>query len=121
MAPNILANLLPGPLSLSIGGKAYAAFLDDPSDDVFAIAPGVEGRYALPFGLPAAVVANVFYAPEIITFGEADNVLDFNVRFEVQATSRLVGFVGYRLLEFDRDDGDEDIVDHVQFGVRFAL
>jgi hypothetical protein len=121
MAPNVLANVVPGPLSLSIGGKVYAAFLDDPSDDVLGIAPGVEGRYALPFGLPAAVVANVFYAPEIITFGEADNVLDFNVRFEVQATSRVVGFVGYRLLEFDRDNGDDQIVDNVQFGVRFAF
>ena len=121
MAPNVLANVLPGPLSLSIGGKVYAAFLDDPSDDVLGIAPGVEGRYALPFGLPAAVVANVFYAPEIITFGEADNVLDFNARFEIQATASVVGFVGYRLLDFDRDDGDDQIVENAQLGVRFAF
>ena len=122
MVPIIQTNIVPGPLSLSVGAKAFGAFLADPSDDVFAIAPGVEGRYALPFGgIPMGIVTNVFYAPEILTFGEADNVLDFNIRFEAQFTQSVVGFVGYRLLEFDRDGGDDQIVENVQFGVRFAF
>jgi hypothetical protein len=121
LAPDVLANLVPGPLALAIGGRAYAALLDDPDDDVFGLAPGLEARYALPFGTPMAVVANVFYAPEILTFGESDNVFDFNARFEVQFTSAVVGFVGYRLLEFDRDNGDDQITDDLQFGVRFAF
>ena len=122
LAPNVLATLLPGPLSLTIGGKAYAALLDDPDDDVFGLAPGLEARYALPFGTPMAVVGNIFYAPDILTFGDADDVLDFNVRFEVQFVPRAVGFVGYRLLDFDRDEaGDDEIVENVQLGLRFAF
>jgi hypothetical protein len=122
MVPNILANAVPGPLSLTIGGKVYAAFLDDPDDGVFGLAPGVEARYALPFGTPMAVVGNIFYAPDILTFGDADDVLDFNVRYEVQFIPRAVGFVGYRLLDFDRDEaGDDEIVENVQLGLRFAF
>ena len=122
LAPDVLANLVPGPLALAIGGRAYAALLDDPDDDVFGLAPGLEARYALPFGTPMAVVGNVFYAPDILTFGDADDVLDFNVRFEVQFIPRAVGFVGYRLLDFDRDEaGDDEIVENVQLGLRFAF
>ncbi len=101
---------------------SYAALLDDPDDDVFGLAPGLEARYALPFGTPMAVVGNIFYAPDILTFGDADDVLDFNVRFEVQFIPRAVGFVGYRLLDFDRDEGEDDeIVENVQLGLRFAF
>jgi len=122
MSSGVLENLIPGPLSVSIGGRAYAALLDDPDDDVFGLAPGAEARLTLPFGTPMYAVANFFYAPDIITFGDAKDVLDFNARFEVQFLPRAVGFVGYRLLEFDREQGgDEDIVNSVQLGLRFTF
>src|SRR3712207_6427741 len=50
MSSGVLENLIPGPLSVSIGGRAYAALLDDPDDDVFGLAPGAEARLTLPFG-----------------------------------------------------------------------
>ncbi len=69
-----------------------------------------------------AMVGNIFYAPDILTFGDADDVLDFNVRYEVQFIPRAVGLVGYRLLDFDRDEaGDDEIVENVQLGLRFAF
>ncbi len=84
---------------------------------MFGLAPGAEARYALPM----AVVANIFYAPEIITFGEADDILEFNVRYELQVASRAVGSVGYRLLDVDRDNGDDQAVENVQLGLRLAF
>ncbi len=69
-----------------------------------------------------AVVANIFYAPEIITFDDADDILDVNVRYELQVASRAVGFVGYRLLDRGRDNaGDDQVVEDVQLGLRFAF
>jgi hypothetical protein len=110
-------------ISFSVGGKAHMAFLDEPDDEVFSLAPGAEVRVSLPFQLPMAVVGSVFYAPDILTFGDAEHVWDLNLRFEVQFLQSTTGFVGYRVLEFDREEsgGDDTIVDGFQFGVRFAF
>jgi hypothetical protein len=57
-----------------------------------------------------------------MTFDDADNILDVNVRYEFQVSSRAVGFVGYRLLDRGRDNaGDDEIVENVQLGLRFAF
>lgn len=121
MVPVLTQDVGPGPITVRIGGRAYGALLADPSDDVFALAPGIEGRFALPTGIPTAVVANIFYAPDIVTFGNADDVVDFNTRFEAQFTERVTGFVGFRLLSFDRDVGEDDIVENFQLGIRVAF
>lgn len=122
MMPGLLRGWGPDFLTLSLGVKAHLGLLADPDEEVFDLAPGAEARIALPFDTPMAVVASVFYAPDILTFGDADSALDFNLRYEVQFLEHATGFVGYRLLEFDRDGGgDDDIVDSFQFGLRFAF
>lgn len=122
MVPGLLRGTVPDFLTLSAGGKAHFAFLDEPDQEVFDLAPGLEARVALPFGTPMAVVGNVFYAPDILTFGDAESVWDFNVRLEVQFLETTTGFVGYRVLDFDRDDGNDDtIVSSFQVGLRFAF
>lgn len=117
----IVPVLAQGPFFLSVGGRAHGALLADPSDDVFALAPGLEGRFVLPGQIPGSVFTSFYYAPEILTFGNADDVIDFNIRYELPFTERFTGFVGFRLLNFDRDDGEDDIVEHVQIGVRFGF
>jgi hypothetical protein len=110
------------PVTFKFGGKALAGLLDE-GDDVVAFAPGAEARFNLSAGRPMAVVGNIFYAPDILTFGNADNVLDFNVRYEVGFTDRATGYAGYRVLTFDRDPGrgEDDIAEGLQIGVRFAF
>jgi hypothetical protein len=56
-----------------------------------------------------------------MTSGGADNILDFDVRYELRASSRAVGVAGYRLLDRGRDDaGGDQVVEDVQLGLRFA-
>jgi hypothetical protein len=125
MAPGVLdqINIVPDYLTLSVGGKVVAGLLADPDDDVVGIMPGAEARWLIPlFGLQTWVVGNIFYAPDILTFGDADDILDFSVNYEVQFLENTAGFAGYRLLSFDRDSGGEDdIVDTLQVGVRFTF
>jgi hypothetical protein len=123
LAPDLLDRFLPPNITLRLGGKAMMALLDDPSDEVFSVGPGVEARVALPFleATPVAGVGEVYYAPDILTFGEASRMFEFSGRVEVQFLESTVGFVGYRRLEFDRDGGDDTIVNNVMFGLRFAL
>jgi hypothetical protein len=81
LAAGLLRNLLPDLLELSLGARALIGLLDDPDDDVVGIAPGVAARARLPVGGPPMYIASdFFYAPDILTFGDADAVADFNVR-----------------------------------------
>jgi hypothetical protein len=123
LAPDLLERFMPPNISLRLGGKAMMALLDDPSDEAFSIGPGVEARVGLPFleNTPVAAVGEVYYAPDILTFGEAKRTFEFSGRVEVQFLQNTTGFVGYRRLEFDRDTGDDEIVNNVMFGLRFAL
>jgi hypothetical protein len=123
LAPGVLRNLLPDLLQVSLGARGLVGLLDDPDDDVVGIAPGAGARVRLPLGGPPMYIAgDFFYAPDILTFGDADAVIDFNVRYELQFLQNTTGFVGYRLLDFDRDGGgDDEIVDSLNVGLRFAF
>ncbi len=123
LAPGVLRDLLPDFLQVSLGARGLVGFLDDPDDDVFGIAPGAAARVRLPLGGPPMYIAgDFFYAPDILTFGDADSVMDFNVRYELQFLQNTTGFVGYRLLDFDREDrGKDEIVDTFNVGLRFAF
>ena len=121
MAPGLLQPLLPEWLTLSIGGKAQFGFLTDPDDDVISLMPGAEARISIPlFGLQTAAMADVFYAPDALTFGDATGTLDVSANYEVQVLAHTWLFVGYHLQRFTRDDqGEENIVDTAQGGFRF--
>jgi YfaZ precursor/EF hand len=122
LAPGLIDQWLPAFLSLSLGGKAYLGMLDDPDDDLFALAIGAEARADLPLEIPMAAVGRVFYAPDIVTFGDSDTVLEIDGRFEVRFLPGTTGFVGYRLLNFEREgSGEEKIVNGLHAGLRFAF
>jgi hypothetical protein len=122
MAPGLIDQWLPPFFSLSLGGKAYLGLLDDPDDDLFALAVGAEARADLPLDVPVAAVGRIFYTPDIVTFGDSDTVLEFDVRFEARFLERTTGFVGYRLLNFEREaGGEEKIVNGLHAGLRFAF
>jgi hypothetical protein len=38
------------------------------------------------------IAGDFFYAPDILTFGDADRVIDFNVRYELQFLQNTTGF-----------------------------
>lgn len=122
MASGLIDQWLPPFISLSLGGKLYLGLLDDPDDDNFAIAPGAEARVNLPLEVPMSVVGRIFYAPDIVTFGDSDTVIEFDTRFEVRFLPQTTGFVGYRVLNFEREAGGEDkIVNGIHAGIRFAF
>jgi len=110
-------------LSLSVGARGYLALLASPgNDDVFGAAPGVEVRYPLPLPYPVTVVGSLFYAPDILTLGDAENIVDLDLRGETELVPGVVGFAGYRVFRFDRDEGgDKNAANEFQFGGRIAF
>jgi hypothetical protein len=107
------------PFSFGAGAKAYVFALDDADEDLVAGALGGRVRYTIPANIPMHVSTEAFYAPEITTTSGGDNMLDFNVRFAVEFIPRTTGFIGYRLLEVDLDDGrDVELDDNIHVGLQ---
>jgi hypothetical protein len=117
------ANIDLGPVTFTFGPQLYAALLDEENSDIMAMSIGTDVRLDLAPSLGLAVTGQAYYAPDILTFGSADNVVDLSARLEVGLADRLILFGGVRLFEFDltEGEGDRTLQDEVfaGFGYRF--
>jgi hypothetical protein len=99
------ANLNLGRLSLMLGPQAYAALLRDENQDVMAISVGTQVRFTLNQRMGLAIAGHAYYAPDILTFGSADNLKDLGARVELGLADQVKVFGGMRWFEFDLTDG----------------
>lgn len=112
-----------GPLSVAVGPQVYAALLEDENNDVMSVSVGAEVRLLLNRRSGLAVRGHAYYAPDILTFGSADNLTDLSARAEIGLGDRVIAFGGMRWFEFDLTEGggertlQEEIF--VGFGYRF--
>lgn len=108
-------------LSFMVGPVAYAALLGDENEDVFALALGAEARFRLLRNPRVDIVGQAVYAPDILTFGSADNVWDVVGRAEIPITDRVTGFGGFRLFEIDLLEGKKELEETVHLGLRYRF
>ncbi len=111
------------PLTFGVGVKTYLGSLDDINEDVFAFGIGGEVRYTIPGTMPMALYARGFYAPDITSFADAEEVIDYTFGFQIEALPQTTAFIGIRHLEFETDDdGDyEADDDELHLGVRLTF
>ena len=110
------------PLTFGVGIKGYLGHLDDPDEDVLAFAIGGEARYTIPGTMPMAIYARAFYAPEITSFSGIDEVIDYQVGFQIEALPQTIAFVGVRHFEMEIDEGDYELDDdNLHIGVRLTF
>jgi hypothetical protein len=107
--------------ALNVGPRVYGAQLNIENQDVFAVALGGELSYFLGRNRVTAVSLSAFYAPDIITFGNADEVTDIAIRFETNLTASTRIFVGYRSLEFNLPNLVREVDDGAHVGVRYRF
>jgi hypothetical protein len=117
------ANLDIGRLTLRFGPQVYAALLDEENNDVLAMSVGAEARFVLNRRMGLAVSGQAFYAPDILTFGAADNLTDLSARVEVQAGPQLLAFGGMRWFEFDliEGGGEQTLQEELFVGVGYRF
>jgi hypothetical protein len=111
-----------GPVSFTFGPQLYAALLDDENSDIMAVSIGTEMRVDLIPSMDLAITGQAYYAPDVLTFGSADNITDLSARLEVGLAENLILFGGVRLFEFDLvEGGTSKLQDEVfaGFGYRF--
>jgi hypothetical protein len=108
-------------LTIMAGPVAYAALLSAENTDVFAVALGAEARYLLLQNPQVTIVGRAAYAPDILTFGSADNMWDAIARAEIPLTDRVTGFGGYRVFEIDLLEGKTELEESIHLGLRYRF
>ena len=103
-----------------VGARAFAAFLAPEDQDVFGIGLGGEAQYFLGSARNSSITLNLFYSPDIVTFGTADNIKDASLRFTTRLRSGTDIFVGVRTFEFDLPE-DREVDDNVHIGLRHSF
>ena len=93
-------------LQINFGPRAYAALLEEENEDVMAVSLGAEFRFELDRDSGFAVAGEAYYAPDILTFGAANNLMDLSARLEIRLQQRLTVFGGMRWFEFDLAEGE---------------
>jgi hypothetical protein len=95
-------------LQILFGPRLYAALLEEENDDVMAASLGVEARWEIDPTSGFAISGQAYYAPDILTFGTADNLTDLSARAEIRLQPRLTIFGGMRWFEFESTDAGQD-------------
>jgi hypothetical protein len=110
-------------LTLRFGPQVYAALLQEENNDVLAMSVGAEARFIVNRRMGLAVSGQAFYAPDILTFGSADNLTDLSARVEMQVGPDLLAFAGMRWFEFDLTEGGgtTTLQDELFFGVGYRF
>jgi hypothetical protein len=109
------------PLQFGAGAKLLYASLDLPDESVSALAIGGQIRYLIPAGVPVAILAEAFVAPEIVTFSDADGVTEYRFAIELEVTPSARAYVGFRHIEVDLGAGDYEMDDDAHIGVRIEF
>jgi hypothetical protein len=108
-------------LHFRVGSRIYAAWLDQEDDDVFSFGLGGEAQYTFGERRKFGVVLSAFYAPDLLTFGHTNHIIDASLRFQAELSPGTSIFVGGRTLKFDTDLGSRSLDDNLMVGVRYAF
>jgi hypothetical protein len=113
-------------LSLGIGAKAVISTLKNVTANRLSAsgaALGAQLRFEVPNDRRFAFSGEYYYAPKIITFGDADHFSQGTVRAEFAISALTQAYVGYRTTRFSMNNNLQDGVldDGAHIGVRLAF
>lgn len=111
------------PLTLGVGVRVYLGQLDEIDQDIFSVGIGGEVRYTFPGVMPMSVYLMGHFAPKITSFSDAEEVIDFNLGYQIEVLPQTTAFIGFRHLEVDlENNGDYELHDdRVHIGVRLTF
>ena len=105
-------------LELRVGTRLYGAFLAPEDQDIFGVGLGGEAQYFFNSSRSTSVTLALFYSPDIVTFGTADNVTDVSLRLMTRLRNGTDVFVGFRSFEIDLQPEDREVDDNMHVGFR---
>jgi hypothetical protein len=109
-------------IEVSVGTRVFAAFLNQENEDTFAVGFGGEAEWFFNQKRRSSLRLSAFYAPDILTFGIANNIKDYALDLQTRVGDRTFAFVGFRHFEVDTVSqavsGNRNLDDDVHIGFR---
>lgn len=107
-------------LELGVGPKFWFGGSDDADVDISGIGLGGQLRYKN-MRYPRIIYGfSLFYAPGIVSFMDADNILEYDLRVEYELLPTANVYVGIRSIEADiKNRNDVEIDESAIIGLRF--
>jgi hypothetical protein len=112
-------------LTFGVGAKAVAATIKNaPSrKNASAIALGLQVRYELPSERRVALAGELYMAPKIITYGDAERYQQYGVRAEFSMSRQVQIYAGYRktLFVISSTGADAVLINGPHLGVQLSF
>ncbi len=108
-------------LKLRLGLQGYGMLLGQDDTDIVALAGGGEVRFVLFPRMGVVIRAFGYYAPDILSFGSADNIHDIGATIEAPLTDRLTGYAGYRDFDVELLGSGTQLQSSIILGVRYKF
>jgi len=107
-------------LQVGIGPKVFFAKRDD--NTAFAIAVGAQAKYKLGMDDRLFTRGQVFYAPSIVTFSDANKMYQVSAELGYEILPTADGYVGYRVIEAEFPLNSDKVLDSsAYFGIRIQF
>ena len=108
LVKNEVGSGLPG-VTVGMGVKGIMATAD--SSDALALALGGQVRFSPSTASRFGIAGQFYFAPNIVTFGDADRFIETGVRLEYEVLPQAVAYLGYRKIKFGLETGPDAVLD----------
>jgi len=108
-------------LEIGVGLKFIAA--KELDKNFFAVPIGGEVRYTFPLDIqtPLYVGGLFYYSPEVLSFDNGKNYIEYRVNAGVKLMDRAALEIGYRNIDLNFNQGDLTYNESVYFGLKFSF
>ncbi len=109
-------------LSLGVGFKLNYTQVDNKS--FMSLPVGIEASYELPFPdlIPMFVEANVYYAPQVLSFLDAKDYVEYRINYNIEMIQNVRLNIGYRNMSTNYfNQGNLNYNDSFNLGVRIGF
>ena len=108
LVKNEVGSDVPG-VTVGVGVKGLMATTD--SNDAMALALGGQIHLALPAASRFGIAGQFYFAPKIVSFGDADRFIETGARLEYEILPQAVVYLGYRKIKFGLEIGPDTVLD----------
>lgn len=112
-------------LTIGIGGKAVASTIKATPNRTnnSAVGLGAQVRYELPAERRVAFAGELYFAPKIITFGDASRYQQYGARAEFSISPQMQVYAGYRKAWFNMKTTGADavLINGMHLGVQLSF
>ncbi|MDY6957036.1 MAG: YfaZ family outer membrane protein [Pseudomonadota bacterium] len=106
----------------ALGATLYWAGIDHPDEDASAVALTGELHVTPQDWDRVRLAFTLNYAPEVLTFGEGESLLDTAARLEYEVLQETRLYLGYRLARVELEQGgDQDLHQGAQLGINITF